>query len=97
MSDGGSLQPDPLFVGLTRPTMIFGVSVSYAMLNIMISCVWFINSSNFSIVFLALIVHGIGYIACFKEPKFMELYMIKMSKCNQCPNRGYYGANSYSV
>ena len=92
-----SLGTDPLFVGLTRPSMIFGVSISYAMLNIMVSAVWFINASNFSIIPIALIVHGIGYIACFQEPRFMELYMNKFSKCNQCPNRSYYGANSYNV
>ena len=33
----GKLVSDPLFVGLTRPTMIFGVSIQYAMLNMMVS------------------------------------------------------------
>ena len=93
----GVLKTDPLFVGLTRPTMIFGVSITYAMLNIMICCMYFINTSDFSIVILAAFVHAIGYLACFKEPRFMELYIIKLNKCNQCPNQSYYGANSYSV
>ncbi len=97
MSQTGRLRADPLFVGLTRPTMIFGVSVSYAMLNMMISVVWFINTSSFKIVPLAVLIHFIGYILCFKEPKFMEMILNKNAKCNQCPNKSYYGANSYNV
>ena len=29
----GALNSDPLFIGLTRPPMIFGVSIKYAALN----------------------------------------------------------------
>ncbi|MES2215255.1 MAG: VirB3 family type IV secretion system protein [Pseudomonadota bacterium] len=93
----GSLTVDPLFVGLTRPTLIFGVSVSFAMVNMMISVVMFIQSSSFIIVPIAGSVHLVGYILCFKEPRFMELYLNKLSKCNQCSNKSYYGANSYII
>jgi type IV secretion system protein VirB3 len=93
----GSLSVDPLFVGLTRPTLIFGVSVSFAMVNMMISVVMFIQSSSFIIVPIAGSVHLVGYILCFKEPRFMELYLNKLSKCNQCSNKSYYGANSYII
>ena len=39
----GQLATDPLFVGLTRPSMIFGVSIQYAMLNMMVSVTIFIQ------------------------------------------------------
>ncbi len=67
----GQLTSDPLFVGLTRPTMIFGVSIQYAMLNLMISVTMFIQKSSIYIIFIAAIVHLIGYLLCFKEPRFM--------------------------
>lgn len=91
------LNTDPLFIGLTRPTLIFGVSTSYAMLNMMVSVVYFINTSSFYIVLIAGIIHLVGYILCFKEPKFMELYLNKLSSFNNCTNKSYYGANSYIV
>jgi type IV secretion system protein VirB3 len=91
------LKADPLFIGLTRPTMIFGVSIQYVMLNMMICVVLFIQTSEIGIIFVALIVHLIGYLLCFKEPRFMELYLNKGSKCNQCPNKSFYGSNSYSI
>lgn len=93
----GRLGYDPLFVGLTRPNLLFGVSIIYAMMNMMISVTYFINTSSFKIIPIALIVHFIGYIACFKEPRFMEIYLNKNAKCNQCPNKSYYGVNSYNV
>jgi len=91
------LSSDPLFVGLTRPTLIFGVSIQFAMLNMIVSIVGFIQTSNLSIIFVAAILHGIGYILCFKEPRFMEIYSNKFSKCNKCPNKIYYGSNSYDI
>lgn len=91
------INTDPLFVGLTRPTMIFGVSLQFAILNILIAAIGFIQTSSFKILPLSLLIHGIGYILCFREPRFLELYINKFSKCNQCPNKGYYGANSYYV
>lgn len=91
------LTTDPLFVGLTRPTLIFGVSIQFGMLNMIVSVIGFIQTSSFAIIPVAFMIHGIGYILCFKEPRFMELYTNKFAKCNQCSNKMYYGANSYDI
>lgn len=91
------MSSDPLFVGLTRPNLILGVSLKFAMLNMVASVTAFIQTNNFKIVFVAVILHLIGYMLCFKEPRFVELYIMKFSKCNKCPNRTHYGANSYLV
>ncbi|MFK7973824.1 MAG: VirB3 family type IV secretion system protein [Rickettsiaceae bacterium] len=93
----GQLFADPLFVGLTRPSMIFGVSIQYAMLNLMVSITLFIQATSIYIIFIAVVMHLIGYLLCFKEPRFMELYLNYTGKCNHCQNKSYYGANSYSV
>lgn len=94
-SHKNELSVDPLFVGLTRPPMIFGVTIEYAMLNFMISIILFIQDVNIYILFIALITHAVGYILCFKEPRFMNIYINYLNKCNQCPNRSFYCANSY--
>ncbi len=93
----GKLVTDPLFVGLTRPTMIFGVSIQFAMVNMMMSVVAFIQTSGIGIIFIAAALHLVGYLLCFKEPRFMELYLNKASHCSMCPNKHFYGANSYGV
>jgi len=93
----GRLQSDPLFQGLTRPTMILGVSYMYFVINAAINMILFINMQSFFVLLVvAPIVHMIGYIICIKEPRAIELFMLKASKGYKCMNRGYHGyTNSY--
>lgn len=93
----GRLSSDPLFQGLTRPTMIMGVSYMYFVINAVISMITFINTQNFKILLIvAPIVHLIGFLICLKEPRAIELFIIKMSKGYKCVNRGFHGfTNSY--
>jgi type IV secretion system protein VirB3 len=93
----GRLSSDPLFQGLTRPTMIMGVSYMYFVINAVISMITFINTQNFTILLVvAPTVHLIGFLICLKEPRAIELFVIKMSKGYKCVNRGFHGfTNSY--
>ncbi|WP_375327079.1 VirB3 family type IV secretion system protein [Candidatus Tisiphia endosymbiont of Nemotelus uliginosus] len=93
----GRLTSDPLFVGLTRPAMIFGVSIKFFALNLIIAMTLFIQSNSIMNLFVAFVIHLIGYIICFKEPRFVEIFLNKSSKCSQCPNKSFYGANSYGI
>lgn len=98
MADTGTLQSDPLFLGLTRPPMLFGVSFKFVLLNAFATVITFIQTSNFMAFVLMFVLHGVGYLICFKEPLFIELYTIKFQKCNKCRNKMYYGyTNSYDV
>ena len=95
MSGSGRLQSDPLFQGLTRPTMILGVSFMYFVLNAGLNMVAFINSQNFIfILVLAPTVHGIGYWLCLKEPRAVEMFILKMSKGFKCINKKFHGNNN---
>lgn len=97
MAGTGSLKSDPLFVGLTRPPMFFGVSYMFAMMNGMASMMYYIATTDFKFIIILIGVHMIAYVICFKEPLFLELFLIKSQKCSVCKNRFYYGANSYDV
>lgn len=91
----GRLQSDPLFQGLTRPTMILGVSYMYFVINAAVSLICFINMQSFMILlFVAPVVHLIGYLICLKEPRAIELLMMKASKGLRCMNRGYHKNNN---
>ena len=97
MSGSGRLQSDPLFQGLTRPTMIMGVSYMFFTINAAISLITFINLQNFLVlIVLAPTVHLIGYLICMKEPRAIEMFIIKMNKGYKCLNRNFHGqTNSY--
>ena len=95
----GSIGTDPLFLGLTRPPMLFGVSYTLATMNGMISVLTFIVTSNFFYLFIMLpAIHLFCWFLCLKEPRAMELFLVKTSKCSVCRNKIYHsGTNSYDV
>jgi type IV secretion system protein VirB3 len=91
----GIVQADPLFVGLTRPPMLFGVSYTFAGLNGLIVMLGYIIFTSPKFILFGFFVHMVGYYLCAKEPLFIELFMIKQSKCNRSKNAATFGANSY--
>ena len=95
---GGRLGADPLFQGLSRPPMILGVSYMYFVLNAMICMIMFINSKSFATLPLAGIIHMFGYMLCMKEPRAVELWMLRMKWGFRSWNRAYHSfTNSYDV
>lgn len=97
MSSSGKLKADPLFVGLTRPPLFLGVSYMYFVLYMLGCMIYFINANDFKVFLLGAFIHFIGYMVCYKEPLFIELYRAKFSKCAFCRNKSIYGANSYDL
>ncbi|MFQ3307732.1 MAG: type IV secretion system protein VirB3 [Candidatus Midichloriaceae bacterium] len=91
----GSINTDHLFVGLTRPPLLFGVSYNYFIINAFVCMISYILSSNFIYLAVAFPIHGLGYYLCSKEPLFIELFKVKAEKCSRCKNRFFHGANSY--
>lgn len=94
MADEG-LSVDPLFVGLTRPPMLFGVSYTFALFNAVACVLAFISTSNFKYLAIMFPIHAIGFYLCSKEPLFLELFKVKAEKCSRCRNMFFHGANSY--
>lgn len=97
MAGTGRLQADPLFQGLTRPAMIMGVSYLYFVLNACCCLLVFIQTTDMLVLFLiAPVIHGVGYLICLKEPRTIELVMVKCSTCMRVNplNRRFYGNNN---
>jgi type IV secretion system protein VirB3 len=101
MAGTGRLQADPLFQGLARPTMILGVSYTYFVLNAMVTMITFINTKNFlMLLVVAPIIHGIGYLVCMKEPRAIELLLLRGKEGYKSWNNmlGYHSnTNSYDL
>lgn len=95
----GRLQADPLYLGLARPPMIAGVSYMYFTLNALLTLMIFIWSQNFiALIFLGPGIHGFGYLLCMKEPRAVELWLLRMRVGFQSWNRVFhYNTNSYDV
>lgn len=91
------LNADPLFLGLTRPAMIFGVTYPFAVVNGLLCLMYFVLSNDFRGFFALPLFHSIAYLICVKEPLAIDLLMVKGAKCTKCKNKSFHGANSYDV
>ncbi|MDR2077512.1 MAG: VirB3 family type IV secretion system protein [Rickettsiales bacterium] len=96
---GGKIEANPLFLGLTRPSMVLGVTYVYAALEALSSVMAFIITSNFIYLLVMLpCLHCIAYFICLKEPLMLELILMKTSNFSVCPNKTFHGGvNSYDV
>ena len=95
----GTIGTDALFLGLTRPPMLLGVSYTFAALNGITSLMAFVLTEQFFYLFILLPgLHLAAWFICLKEPRAIELFIARMSKCNICRNRMHHGGtNSYDV
>lgn len=99
MSEYGRLETDPLFLALTRPAMLLGVTYAWFAVEGLGAMVYFINSSDFLGLFIGIMVfHAIGFIACKHEPRFVEVIKTNAKTNYKCMNKGFHGnTNSYDL
>jgi len=89
------LERDPLFVALTRPQMFAGVTYSYFVVNGVIATELFLVFHAFWVLAVALIVHLVGVVLCVREPRIIDLWLIKLSRCPRVRNYAIWRCNSY--
>ena len=89
------LDRDPVFGALTRPQMFAGVTYSYFVLNAVVTMELFLISKSFWVLLAALVIHAIGYVGCLKEPRFFDLWLVKLSRCPRVRNYAFWRCNSY--
>src|SRR5580765_2944347 len=99
MNRNQGIVADTLFVGMTRPSMVWGVSYSAMMFNVVITMESFIVTKNLAWLLAFLPVHGVLYLVCLYEPRFFDL--LQLWARTRLPallagNLRYWQANSYS-
>ena|ERR1700674_1013362 len=67
---------DPLFIGATRPSMLWGVTYSAVMLNAMCIMELFLLAKNLLILLLAAPIHGVCMLLCARDPRFFDLVLL---------------------
>lgn len=87
----------PVFRALTRPQMFGGVTYSFFILNGAVTTEAFLMTHSFWALPIALAVHGIGYLACLREPRIFDLWLTKVSRTPRVRNWKHWGCNSYGA
>ncbi|MBB4087524.1 type IV secretion system protein VirB3 [Sphingomonas carotinifaciens] len=90
-----SLKRVPVFRALTRPQMFGGVTFSFFIVNMAVTTEAFLVTGSFLSLPIALVVHGIGYFACLREPRVFDLWLTKVSRTPRVRNWKRWGCNSY--
>lgn len=90
------LERDPVFGALTRPQMFAGVTYSYFVLNAIVTVELFLLTKSFWALPVAGVMHLIGYMGCLREPRFFDLWQVKVSRCPRVRNHAFWRCNSYA-
>lgn len=67
------LPADPLFVGLTRPPMRFGVTYTALLVNGVATMEIFLLTKNLLTLGFALPVHGVCVLLCARDARYFDL------------------------
>ena len=67
---------DPVFVGATRPSMIWGVTYSAVMLNVMALMEFFLVTKNLLVLLIAIPVHGVCMLLCARDARAFDLALL---------------------
>jgi type IV secretion system protein VirB3 len=90
-----TLDRDILFVALTRPQMLLGVTYGYAVANAVITTELFLLFRSVSVLLVAVMLHLIGWLACLRDPRSFDLWLVKAQRCPRVANYRIWRCNSY--
>lgn len=77
--------------------MFGGVTYSFFVINMAVTTELFLMTKSFWALPAAAAIHGVGYLACLREPRVFDLWITKVSRCPRVRNFRHWGCNSYSA
>jgi type IV secretion system protein VirB3 len=89
------LRRDMLFVALTRPQMFAGVTYSFFVANAVICAELFLVFRSPVVFLVGIAVHLAGMVVCLREPRFLDLWILRVSRCPRVKNHRVWQCNSY--
>jgi len=91
------LDRDVLFVALTRPQMLLGVTYGYLVANAIVTTELFLIFKSPWIFLVALVAHTLAWLACLDDPRMFDLWLGKVRHFPRVKNYRIWGCNSYSA
>lgn len=70
------LMADPLFVGITRPPMRWGVAYEALLLNLVVTMEVFVMTKNLLTLLIAIPIHGVCALLCARDARFFHLMLL---------------------
>lgn len=70
------LTADPLFAGITRPPMRWGVAYEALLLNLVVTMEVFVMTKNLLALLIAVPIHGLCALLCARDARFFALLLM---------------------
>ncbi len=89
---------DPVFLGVTRPAMRFGVTYTALVVNAVFTMEVFIVVKNPLVLLIALPIHGVCMLLCARDARYFELGLlwVKTRLAGYFCSLKYWKGQSYS-
>jgi type IV secretion system protein VirB3 len=76
MQRNAGVTTDPLFVGVTRPPMRFGVTYVALLANLVFTLEGFLLTKNLLVLLIAIPIHGVCALLCARDARYFDLLLV---------------------
>jgi type IV secretion system protein VirB3 len=90
------IHTDVLFVGLTRPATVFGISYYAFVAEIVLTAIIFLAVANPFYLLLAVPIHAVLYLISLKDPAVFSSVWLWINTNGKCRNFKFWGGSSFS-
>ncbi|GLQ00594.1 hypothetical protein GCM10007891_24470 [Methylophaga thalassica] len=94
--DNEIITVDPLFVGLTRPTTLYGVPYFAAIFEFMVTVIFFLIHGNPLSLLIIIPVHGVLYLISAADSNIFSAIALWANTSSRCQNRMHWSGVSFS-
>lgn len=84
-----------VFTALTRPQMFAGVTYTWFVANGILAAELFLIFKSFWVILIAGVMHLVGAVLSLREPRFLDLWIVRVSRCPRVRNHALWQCNSY--
>lgn len=89
------LQRHTVFTALTRPQMFAGVTYTFFVANAILAAEFFLIFKSLWVIAFALAAHVLAAALCLREPRFFDLWIVRVGRCPRVKNYAIWQCNSY--
>jgi type IV secretion system protein VirB3 len=90
-----NLETNPVFLALTRPPMMFGVTIDVLLVECMSLFILFMLSHQVMILTLFFPLYLTSWILCYSDPNYFKVLFTRLN-CGFSPLQSLWGCHSYA-
>ena len=90
------LDRDRVFVALTRPQTLAGVTYSVVILNVILTTELFLIFKTFLVFLFAALLHLTAWIACARDVRALDIWLVRASRCPRSRTWSLWRCNCYA-